>query len=103
MICVFLFLLSVDLSMADFFVLTTSNVSQDKILLSFKAASLGEYVRKCKETTFCEDAATIKSKDKKSLDCYILASNKSNVDDKRFLEMRITCSVDVTPFTFCVT
>ena len=100
-ICIFLFLLSMDLSMADFFILAPSNVSQDKILLSFKAASLGECVRKCKETPYCEDATSIKSNNKKSLDCYILASNKSDGDDETFLEMPISCSVDVSPFTFC--
>ena len=76
---------------------------QDKILLSFKAASLGEWVRKCKETPCCEDAASVKNKDKKSLDCYMLASNKSDGDDETFLEMRIKCSVDVSPFRFCFT
>ena len=100
-ICIFLFLLNVDLSRADFFILTPSNVSQGKILLTFKAASLGECVRKCKQTPCCEDAATVKDKDKKSLVCYLLASNESNVDEDRFMEMRITRSVEVSLFTLC--
>ena len=101
-ICIFLFLLNVDLSMADFFILTPSNVSQSKILLRFKAASLGECVRKCKQTPCCEDAATVKSNDKKSLDCYLLASKESNVNEERFLEMRITRPVEVSLFTLCI-
>ena len=77
----------------------TINVSQGKILLTFKAASLRECVRKCKQTACCEDAATVKGKDKKSLDCYLLGSNETNVDEERLLEMRITRSVEVSLFT----
>ena len=98
-ICIFPFLLNLDQSMADYFILTPSNVSQGKILLTFKAASLRECVRKCKQTACCEDAATVKGKDKKSLDCYLLGSNETNVDEERLLEMRITRSVEVSLFT----
>ena len=91
-ICIFLFLLNVDLSMADFFILTPSNVSQSKILLRFKAASLGVCVRNGKQTL----------NDKKSLDCYLLASKESNVNEERFLEMRITRPVEVSLFTLCI-
>ena len=102
-ICIFPFLLNLDQSMADYFILTPSNVSQGKILLTFKAASLGECVQKCKQTPCCEDAATVKGKDKKSLNCYLLGSNESNADEESFLEMRITRSVEVSLFICFIT
>ena len=97
---IIMFLLNINLSVAEFFFTTQSNVSQIKILQTFKAVLITECLIKSKQTPGCKDIAIVEGKDKKFVDCYILASNDTNYDDEeRFSNAR---SFIVSLFTLYV-
>ena len=96
-------LLNVNLFIAEFFVMTPSNVSQRKILRIFKTHLITECLLKCKNTAGCEDVATVEGKNKKSFECYLIASNEINHDvEERFLEVNKLNSIEVSLFTLFV-
>ena len=69
-IFIILLLLTVNPSVAQFYIRTPTNISQKGILLSFNTDSLPACFQKCKETPCCKDIATVKDKDKMSFECY---------------------------------
>ena len=92
-----MFLLNISFSVAEYFLTTQSNVSQIKILQTFKTVLMKECLIKCKQTPDCKDIAIVKEKDKKFIDCYLLASNDTNYnDEERFSNAR---SFTVSLFT----
>ena len=96
-ICIVLFLLDVNLSVAQFYIRTPTNVTQKRILLSFNTDSIPACFQKCKETACCKDIATVKDKDKKSFECYLLRSNETNDDaEERLFEVYLTRSITVS-------
>ena len=102
-ICIILVLLNVNLSVAEFYITTPTNVSQGNILFSFNTDSLPACFQKCKETPCCKDIATVKDKDKKSFKCYLLKSHETNDDaGESLLEVKLTRSITVSLLTFYV-
>ena len=94
---IIMFLLNINLSVAEFFFTTQFNVSQIKILQTFKAVLITECLIKCKQTSNCKDVAIVKGNDKKFVDCYLLEGNDTNYnDEERFSNAR---SFTVSPFT----
>ena len=103
MICIVLFLLNANLSVAQFYIRTPTNVTQKRILLSFNTDSIPACFQKCKETPCCKDIATVKDKDKKSFECYLLRSHETNDDaEERLVEVNLTRSITVSFLTFYV-
>ena len=99
-ICIALLLLNVNLSVAQFYIRTPTNVSQKRILLSFSTDSIPTCFQKCKRTLCCKDIATVKDKDKKSFECYLLGRNETNDDtEERLLEVHLTRSITVSFLT----
>lgn len=94
---IIMYLLNINLSVAEFFFTTQFNISQIKSLQTFKAVLITECLIKCKQTSNCKDVAIVEGKDKKFVDCYLLASNDTNYhDEDRFSNAR---SFTVSPFT----
>ena len=102
-ICIALLLLNVNLSVAQFYIRTPTNVSQKRILLSFNTNSIPTCFQKCKQTPCCKDIATVKNNDKKSFECYLLRNNETNDDaEERLLEVYLTRSITVSFLTYYV-
>ena len=94
------FLLNMNLSFAEFFVMTPSSVSQRKLLLTLKTQFITECLLKCKNTAGCKYVATAEDQDKISFECYLIASNKISHDgDERFLKVNKLNSITVSLFT----
>ena len=100
-IWIILFLLNVNLFIAEFFVKTPSSVSRRKALLTFKTPLIAECLLKCKNTAGCKDIATVEDQNKKSFDCNLIASSEINHDvgEKRFLELNKLSLIAVSLFT----
>ena len=99
-ISIILFLLKVNLSIAEFFVKTPSSVSQRKVLLTLKTALITECLLKCKNTAGCKDVATVEDQNKRSFECHLIASNEINHEvEERFLEVIKLSSIAVSLFT----
>ena len=97
------FLLTVNLSIGEFFVKTPASVSQRKILLIFKTPLITECLLKCKNTAGCKDVATVEDQNKKSFECYLIASYEINHEvEEKFLEVNKLSSIAVSLFTLYV-
>ena len=97
------FLLTVNLSTGEFFVKTPASVSQRKILLIFKTPLITECLLKCKNTAGCKDVATVEDQNKKSFECYLIASYEINHEvEEKFLEVNKLSSIAVSLFTLHV-
>ena len=93
---IIMFLLNINLSVAEFFFTAQSNASQVKILQTFKGVLMTECLIKCKQTPNCKDISIVEGKDKKIVDCYLLANDNNYNDEERFSNTR---SFTVNTFT----
>ena len=97
------FLLTVNISIDEFFVKTPASVSQRKILLIFKTPLISECLLKCKNTGACMDIATVEDQNKKSFECYLIASYEINHEaEENFLEVNKLSSIAVSLFALYV-
>ena len=64
---IIMYLLNINLSVAEFFFTTQFNISQIKSLQTFKAVLITECLIKCKQTSNCKDVVLSKERTKNLL------------------------------------